>query len=137
MSSIQVRDSEYSGKYIKTISDNKVKFNTTQICEKDLYTSDISNIEYNTNSKTVSGPIESILITNPGKVYKNARISSIESENGNSAILEPFSSSVGKINNVKIENLKDYPSDETLRPSASFTNSKGRAIIFYRVCKLD
>lgn len=124
MSTIQVKDSEYSGKYnIKTISDTEVKFNTTRICEKDVYTSDISNINYSTNSKTVSGPIESVLVTNPGKEYtKMPRISSIESEDGDSAILEPFGSSVGEINNVKIENLKkDYPSDETLRPTASFT----------------
>ena len=124
MSTISVGESNYNGKYkSKVVSNNEIKFGTNAICEKDKYTSNISDISYETSSLTAQGPISKIIVTNPGKGYKKIpKISEVESNAGINALLEPFSSSIGKINNVKISDLKkNYPSDETLRPTVSFT----------------
>ena len=123
-SSIIVKDSNYNGIYnIEVLSEKSFKFNTKKIAESASYDPDISDINYATTSLTASGPISKIFVSNKGKNYRKLpKISSIDSNLGENAILEPFSSSIGKVNSVRISSVKkNYPSDETLRPTACLT----------------
>jgi len=117
---IQVYKSQYNGQH-KIISGSSTSFtyDITKVPEENLYTSGISSIKYETSSLNANGPISKIKITNKGLNYFSIpQISNIISRTGIGAILEPSSTSIGKINSVKINDIGfDFPSDLTMRPS--------------------
>ena len=82
------------------------------------YNLEESIIKYTTNSKSAYGAIENISISYNGSEYSNiVGITTIITNNGYGAILEPFSNSIGKIISNRIEDIGfDYPTDNTLRP---------------------
>jgi hypothetical protein len=119
---IQVIKSEYNGVHnIIVGSSTSFTYNITKTPEKDLYTSDISSITYETNSLNSNGTISKIKITNKGQNYYSIpEISNIISRIGTGAILESSSTSIGKIKSTKINDIGfDFPSDLTMRPSAA------------------
>jgi hypothetical protein len=67
------------------------------------------------------GAISDIEVTNKGKnYYALPGISTVVTEFGKNALLEASSSSIGKIEKTKINDIGfDFPSDFTLRPSVS------------------
>ena len=87
----------------------------------DTATSD-SSLNYATISTSAYGSIDQITVTEPGGGYEVVPgITTITSNLGNGAVIESFSSSIGKPTKVTIENIGfDYPSDNTLRPEALF-----------------
>jgi hypothetical protein len=109
-------ESAYSGKYnVSGIGSTSFNYTLTNIPEQSSYT---NNIKYTTNSNSASGPIDKIVVTSGGNGYKTLPgISSVISDNGSNAIFEVFSKSIGRINNVNINDIgHDYPADLTLTP---------------------
>jgi len=69
----------------------------------------ISNIYYSTTNNTVFGSIDKIKIYDTGTNYKILpAITGIETANGDGAILQPDSSSIGKIKSLVYQNTGDY-----------------------------
>ena len=119
---IEVLSSKYNGKHtITSISSTSFTYSLPQTPENTLYDVNNSNIKYFTDSENAFGPISEVKITNKGKnYYVLPGISTIISDNGQNAILETTSSSIGKIKKTKINDIGfDFPSDFTLRPSVS------------------
>lgn len=118
---ITLQESVYNGSYsIVAISSNTFSYNVLGIPESKSYLNNFSHdIDYYTNSLSAKGPIHQILISKSGEYKSLPNISSILSEEGSNAILEPSSISIGKIKNVEIEDIGfDYPSDYSVRPIA-------------------
>ena len=120
---INVNDSIYSGVFKVTGigSTTTFNYNLIEAPEKSSYSSVESKLNYITNSKTAYGSIAEIETKYRGNGYeKIVGVSSISSNLGTKAILEPKSESIGKILSTKIENIGfNYPSDNTLRPVAN------------------
>lgn len=113
--------SKYSSEYnITRVDSTKFKINLNKIPEKISYNNTNNILNYTTTSKNTSGPISSIALTSKGKNYKKLPIiKKINSESGRNALLELNSKSIGKILNIKINDIGfDYFSDPTIRPSA-------------------
>lgn len=83
---------------------------------------DQTTISYTTTSKTASGPISRVTLTNNGVNYQQVpEIESITSVDGNSAILEAVSSKVGTIASVQAVNSGyGYNPDPTQKPTLNF-----------------
>jgi hypothetical protein len=117
---IKIVDSVYSGKFnISGIgTTNTFTYNILENAESSSYNLEESIIKYTTNSKSAYGAIENISISYNGSEYSNiVGITTIITNNGYGAILEPFSNSIGKIISNRIEDIGfDFPSDKTLRP---------------------
>jgi len=90
--------------------------------ESDSYSSTTSTLKYSTISTSAYGSINEITITEPGGGYKNIPgITTITSDLGSGAVIETFSSTIGKPTKITIENIGfDYPSDKTLKPEALY-----------------
>ena len=119
---IQILNSQYNGIYnIIVGSSTSFTYDVAKVPEEDLYISGISSIKYETNSPNTNGPISKIKILNRGQnYYSPPQILSVTSGIGNGEILEPSSTSIGKIKSVKINDIGfDFPSDLTMRPSVS------------------
>jgi hypothetical protein len=119
---IQVTNSQYNGEYTVIVgSSTSFTYDIAKVPEKDLYVSGISSIKYETNSPNTDGSISKIKILNKGQNYYSLpRILSVTSGIGTGEILEPSSTSIGKIKSVKINDIGfDFPSDLTMRPSVS------------------
>ena len=109
-------ESTYSGEHIVSgIGSTSFNYTLASIPEQSIY---INNIKYTTNSNSASGPIDRIVVTSGGSGYKTLPgIGSVISDNGSNAIFEVFSKSIGRINNVNINDIGyDYPADLTLTP---------------------
>jgi len=117
---IEIVDSVYSGKFnISGIgTTNTFTYNILENAESSSYNLEESIFKYSTNSKSAYGGIENISISYNGSEYSNiVGITTIITNNGYGAILEPFSNSIGKIISNRIEDIGfDFPSDKTLRP---------------------
>jgi hypothetical protein len=114
--SISYINSEYSGvQAVSGVGTTSFYYNVSRYPEVDQYT---QGVTYTTSSKTATGPIEDVKIISSGRNYKTPPgISSVISQNGSGAILEVLSGTIGKINNVTINDVGyDYPSDLTLAP---------------------
>ena len=119
---IQVLNSQYNGEYAITVKSNaSFAYDVAKVPEEDLYISGISSIKYETNSPNTNGSISKIKILNKGQNYYSLpQILSVTSEIGTGEILEPSSTSIGKIKSVKINDIGfDFPSDLTMRPSVA------------------
>ena len=110
----------YSGEHtLVGVGTTTFVFNIPNYPEQSSYTSDTSNLFYETKSSNVSGPISSVIVQNSGNGYEIVPgVSTVSSTNGAGAILEVDSDDIGKIVRTTIENIGfDYPSDRTLSPS--------------------
>ena len=118
---ITVVDSFYTGNYnISGVTSTTFLYNIVQNPEKSSYISSEATLSYITNSSTATGKINSVVVTSKGSLYKSLPgISTIVTSSGRDAILEPFSSNIGRIANTEIRDIGfEYPSDTTLRPTA-------------------
>lgn len=81
-----------------------------------------NNIRYITTSKNSNGGIESVTLTSGGFNYKTVpQISNIKTANGQGAILEALSDSIGRIKSISsINSGYGYSPDPTLKPSLVF-----------------
>ena len=117
---IQIKNSLYSGSYAVAGIGTTTTFvyNLPEMPEYGSYNSGIASLTYSTNSISAYGSINSISIQNKGNGYSNiVGISTIISSLGSGAILEPSSTTIGKILSTEIEDIGfDYPVDNTLRP---------------------
>jgi hypothetical protein len=119
--SIILSNTLYSGQHLVSgITSTSFKYNIREYPERSSYTDANSTITYTTNSLSAYGPISEVRITNPGVNYNLLPgISSVFSNFGTGAILEPYSSSIGNIINTRIEDIGfEYSSDKTVRPVA-------------------
>ena len=125
-SQITFIDSLYNGDYsISGVGTTTFSFSLQSIPERTIYNqNDCSLIKYTTKSKIATGGVDKIRIISGGYNYKKLpKISYIDSQYGSNAYIIPTSSTIGKINEVKIINEGfEYASDKTLRPSASISN---------------
>jgi len=115
-------DSFYNGEYqVSVASSTSFKYTVSRLPESSSYTSTNSSIEYDTTSLNALGSIFELNIANGGaNYYSLPGISTISSASGSSAILEPNSRSIGVVQKTrKIDIGFDFPSDFSLRPSAS------------------
>ena len=80
------------------------------------YGSTNSIIKYNTSSLTANGPINRINALNKGVGYKSLPgFTSVTSENGTGALIQPYSTTIGTILGTKFNHIGfGYPSDKTL-----------------------
>jgi len=118
---ILVSNSAYSGTHtISGIGSTTFSYNIKRKPERLSYNKSESSIFYKTNSTSVLGEIDSIKITSRGKNYKILpEITGINSLLGSNAIIEPLSSTIGKVVSTEIIDIGfEYPSDITLRPTA-------------------
>jgi hypothetical protein len=119
---IQILKSQYNGIYnIIVGSSTSFTYDVAKVPEEDLYISGISSIKYETSSLNAYGSISKIKILNRGQNYYSLpQILSVTSGIGTGAILEPSSTSIGKIKSIKINDIGfDFPSDLTMRPSVA------------------
>ena len=81
-----------------------------------------NKISYTTTSKSASGPISRVTLTNGGVNYEQVpEISSITTQNGDGAILEAVSTKVGTIASVEAVNSGyGYNPDPTQKPTLIF-----------------
>ena len=77
-------------------------------------------LSYDSFSYHSYGPISDIKLINSGREYRSLPgISTIVSDLGDNAILEPNSFSIGRISNIDIQDIGfDYSADRTLKPEA-------------------
>jgi len=117
---IQIVDSEYSGRHkVVSTSSTSFTYNIQNIPETSFYNAANSLLSYKTDSLNTFGPISKINILSKGQnYYRLPDFSKIISDNGKNAILEASSSSIGKIQKTKINNIGyAFPSDFTLKPN--------------------
>jgi hypothetical protein len=122
-SQIQYNNSKYNGTYKVTgVTSTTFDVNLIKVAERDSYSSsECDLIEYSTTSTSATGSIESIKIVFGGLDYKTVpSISSITSTYGSDAVLRINSSTIGKLDSVRLLTPGfSYPSDKTLTPTAS------------------
>ena len=123
---IQYVNSKYNGTYTITgVTSTTFDVNLSRSAERSSYTrSECDNIEYTTNSTTATGSIDSVKIIFGGIDYKTVpNISSITSTYGSDAVLRLNSSTIGKLDSVRLLTPGfSYPSDKTLTPTANVPN---------------
>ena len=121
---IEVLSSKYNGEHtVTSISSTTFTYTLPQTPENTSYVGSSSSIRYTTNSTNAFGSISEVEVTNKGRnYYVLPGISTIASQFGKNALVEAQSSSIGKIQKTKINDIGfDFPSDFTLRPSVSLT----------------
>ena len=118
---LTVTDSGYSGSYnIIAISTSGFNYNLIDSPEKNQYSPSEAILKYYTSSSSASGPIHSVNVVSKGNDFISLpEISSIETENGNGAILNPIGIGIGSIIRKEILDIGfDYSADYTIRPTA-------------------
>jgi hypothetical protein len=121
---VETKDSLFDGTQQVTVgigSTNTFTYTISVDPERSSYISSTSLLDYTTDSKTAVGPISEIDILQSGvNYYSLPGISTVNTLFGLNAILEPFSSTIGNIKDVKLNNIGfNFPSDKTLKPSLS------------------
>lgn len=117
---LQIKSSKYNGDYkISVASSSSFTYNLPTFPESVSYGSSTSSISYETTSSSASGPIAKFEIKNRGQNYYSLPgITTIVSVSGSNAIVEPSSTSIGKIKRTKISDIGfDFSSDNTVRPT--------------------
>ena len=120
-SEIRFIDSAYIGEYqIFDVTNETFKFSPL-VPELTTYLStDCEKLEYSTRSSSVHGAIKDFKIISPGFNYKKLpKFKSVTSTNGNNANIVAVSTSIGRIQDVRILDIGyEYSSDKTLSPEA-------------------
>ena len=121
------KTSLYNGTYRVSSGTGNTQFSysVNRIPEKTSYLStDNAFITYETDCTHTTGPIAQIEIKDGGKNYYNLPgITTVTTGVGKNAILEPSSTSIGKIKTNKINKIGfDLSIDKTVRPSVSLPN---------------
>lgn len=119
---IQIEQSIYNGKHkITDTSFSSFSYNLPQKPEVNLYNSSNSILSYETTSLNAYGPISKIEINSKGQNYYTLpKFITVKSEFGSNAILEAISTSIGKIQKTKINDIGfNFSSDYTLKPCLS------------------
>ena len=121
-SEIQFVDSVYNGDYkVFGISSDTFNISTRSLPELLSYKDDQCDIiEYSTKSRNVTGSIKDLKIISKGQNYKEIpKFEKIISENGVNANIVALSTSIGRIDRVRIIDIGyEYSSDKTLSPEA-------------------
>jgi hypothetical protein len=116
---LKITTSNYSGSFtLSGIGTTTFNYYLTEFPEESQYTSNQASLSYNTTSTQASGGISTVKVTYSGYGYtKLPGISTIRSDFGTDAILEPTSSGIGTIISISPDLISyDYPTDKTLRP---------------------
>ena len=105
---------------ITTASTTAFTYTIAVTPEQVSYAGTITDVEYTTTSTSAYGTIKDIEVKNGGtNYYSLPGITTITSAVGSGAVIEPISTSIGKIKTTKIEDIGyTFPSDSTLEPSA-------------------
>ena len=120
-SQILPQTSIYNGSHVITgITTNTFNYTVSEYPESSSYSSSTSIINYSTNSTRAYGPIFEIESRDRRNGYSVLPgISTIKTTLGTGAVLIPSSTSIGKVEKTRIENIGfDYPTDLTLSPEA-------------------
>ena len=121
-SKIVFTDSKYSGEYnIFDSTTETFKFSPRSIPEVLKYEEDqCDKLEYSSKSGNVEGPIKNIRLISEGSSYKKVpKFLSVNSVSGSNANIVAISTSIGRINDLRIVDVGyEYSSDRTLRPEA-------------------
>ena len=123
-SEINYEKSEYNGTYnITGVTSTSFKISPYRLPSVLKYNvrEECDEATYKTKSNTARSSIGSVKILSSGFNYKKLpKFTDVSSKNGINANLVAISTSVGKLNKIRIENLGyGYPSDKTLRPEAA------------------
>ena len=123
---LKYSNSKFSGTYKVTgVTSTTFNVNLTQVPEKTSYTvSESDSLEYTTTSTTATGSIDNVKLVFGGLKYETVpSISSITSAEGVDSILRLNSSTIGKLEDVRLLTPGfSYPSDKTLTPTANVPN---------------
>ena len=123
---IQYNNSVFSGEYaISGVTSTTYGINLTHVPERVSYAStECDLLKYTTKSTSANGSIDKVDLIFPGLDYKKfPSISSITSGLGTDTVLRLNSSTVGKLDTVRLLTPGfSYPSDKTLSPEASIPN---------------
>jgi len=114
-------ESEYTGTYkISGIGSTTFSFSIPNVPEKNIYRKNEGLFEYYTDSKTAYGEIYKLDIDTTGSQYeKLPGISTVITKRGTGAVLLPYSSNIGQIKSLTINDIGyDYYADTTIRPLA-------------------
>jgi hypothetical protein len=117
-SKISLVESKYNGNHnVVGISSTSFKYNILETPESSSYS---TGVEYYTDSSFALGSIEKVSLITGGKGYDVLPgITSVSSNTGTGAILNPNSNSIGKIISTEIQDIGfEYPSDYSIRPTA-------------------
>ena len=117
-SQLTLLESGYNGSQtVVGVSSTSFKYNILETPESSSYS---NGIEYFTNSNSVTGSIYQINLVNGGRGYSSLPgITSVISDSGTGAILNPNSNSIGKITSTEIQDIGfEYPSDYSIRPTS-------------------
>ena len=120
---ISKRKSIYSGEFnIVSTGSTTFTYDLEVAPESDSYTPSSSTLRYSTISTSAYGSIDEITITESGGGYEIVPgITTITSNVGSGAVIESFTSTIGKPTKVSLQNIGfDYPTDTTLKPEALF-----------------
>ena len=121
-SEIKFVDSSYHGEFKVFDVDNETfKISPRSVPEVLEYSANQCDVlEYSSKSGNISGPIKSIKIISEGFSYKSVPgFTSVTSANGENANIVALSTSIGRINNLRIVDYGfEYSADKTLRPEA-------------------
>lgn len=114
---------------ISSASEKYFYISLKNIPESLTYSSLNSDIKYYTSSEKAIGPISKIKLLNGGSSYKQLpRVVGVDTSfskrlPGSNAIISISSKTIGKFKSIEITNDGyDYPSDNTLRPSANINS---------------
>ena len=123
-SEINYIDSEYNGKYsIFNVEPTTFNISPSKLPQILSYApNQCDSLKYRVKSSNIiDGSISKIDIISEGFGYEQLpKLKNIDTLNGINANIEVVSSSIGRINRLKFNNIGyDYPSDKTLRPQAN------------------
>ena len=121
---INTVNSTYTGEFsiIGIGTTTTFKYDVEEQPERGSYTRLNGGLSYDTDSTNAYGGISDINITYKGSNYKEiVGVSTIVGiVTGTGAVLEPSSSTIGRVLSTKIENIGfDYPTDFTIRPTTN------------------
>ena len=121
-SEIKFINSEYNGDYrVLGITSDTFQISPYSVPSVLTYKEDQCEVmEYSTESKTVSGPINEIKVISKGFNYKSLpKFSHVSSDAGQNANVVALSTSIGRVNEIRIVDIGyEYASDKTLSPEA-------------------
>ena len=121
-SKIKFVDSSYHGEFkVFDVDDETFKISPRSVPEVLEYHADQCDVlEYSSKSGNISGPIKSIKVISEGFSYKSVPgFTSVTSIAGENANIVALSTSIGRINNLRIVDYGfEYSADKTLRPEA-------------------